>query len=680
MLRQGGEVEYIIHRVEDVTDFVRLKHEDQEQHKMTEALRDRAAVMEAEIVARATQVAEVNAKLRDANIKIAKRAEERDRFFSMSVDLLFIMSKDGSFLRINPAFKALGYTEGDLFGRALADFIHEYDREALRVVMEKLSVSDAPVQFANRFRAKNGTYRWIEWESVPDGAEFVYAAGRDMTDRKRAEDKFRALLESAPDAFILVDRSSQIVLVNAQVESLFGYSRVELLGESIEVVLPLRFRAGYLARLEAYYGTVPTRTVGAAADIEGLRKDGTEFPIAVRLSPIPTPDGLLVAIAIRDVTVARRAEYALHSANEELEHLNRRLGEQNQELVRAGRAKSDFLAMMSHELRTPLNSIIGFSEVIIDEKFGPLNERQGRYLRNVNGSGRHLLRLINDLLDLSKIEAGRLDVARQAFAADAICNDAISTLRPLAEEKQLQLTLHAETTADMFADPLRYKQVVLNLLSNAIKFTPKGGTVRVELALATSGMVRTTVIDSGHGITAEDQSRLFMPFVQLDNAKLAGATGTGLGLALTRQLVTLMGGTIALTSSVGAGARFDVELPPHVATAARDKLPLAQIGRGRVALVVDDDDRTQRVSALAFESIGYAVVLANSAAEALVATRQQLPDVISLAAFLPDAGVAFVHELAHRSRNQRYPRRDGGDLARGGRDRSRRDRAPAQAD
>ncbi|HXU69706.1 MAG TPA: response regulator [Polyangia bacterium] len=239
--------------------------------------------------------------------------------------------------------------------------------------------------------------------------------------------------------------------------------------------------------------------------------------------------------------------------------------QKNAELLQANRLKTEFLANMSHELRTPLNSIIGFTEVLIDQRFGELNERQRRYLTNVNQSGRHLLRLINDLLDQSKIEAGRLEVARQRCAARHLTYDAATTVQPLADAKRITLVTDARDAPPLpfvSGDMTRLRQVIYNLLANAIKFTPEGGRVEVRSELCADGVhVRTTVTDSGPGIPPEELPRLFTPFTQLPSTRDLHVTGTGLGLALSKKLVELMGGRIGVESEAGHGARFWVELP-----------------------------------------------------------------------------------------------------------------------
>jgi signal transduction histidine kinase len=235
----------------------------------------------------------------------------------------------------------------------------------------------------------------------------------------------------------------------------------------------------------------------------------------------------------------------------------------NRELVATSTAKSDFLAMMSHELRTPLNAIIGFSELIVDERAGPLNGKQLGFMRNVRTSATHLLTLINDLLDLSKIEAGRLEMGIQRCAPRELAADAIGTVQQLASAKSILLSLDAPTDPPaILADPVRAKQVLYNLLSNAIKFTPTGGSVTVSFARSEDGrLLRTSVRDTGPGISSEDLARLFQPFTQLVNAHQAPRSGTGLGLSLTRRLVELMGGSAGVESELNKGSHFFFDLP-----------------------------------------------------------------------------------------------------------------------
>jgi signal transduction histidine kinase len=243
----------------------------------------------------------------------------------------------------------------------------------------------------------------------------------------------------------------------------------------------------------------------------------------------------------------------------------RTLGElaaSNGELAEASRAKSDFLAMMSHELRTPLNAIMGFSDLLSDERRGPLNADQRRFTQNVRDSARHLLTLINDLLDLSKIEANHLEVTLEPCALRMLAAETIVTVQQIAASKNIVLSLADAEPAAVRADAVRVRQVLFNLLSNAIKFTPSGGTVSVSFTPAPDERcLRTSVRDTGAGIGPEDLERLFQPFTQLANAKLQPRSGTGLGLSLTRRLVELMGGRTGVESALGHGSHFFFDLP-----------------------------------------------------------------------------------------------------------------------
>ena len=240
--------------------------------------------------------------------------------------------------------------------------------------------------------------------------------------------------------------------------------------------------------------------------------------------------------------------------------LERKVEERTRELAVANQHKSEFLANMSHELRTPLNAIIGFSEVLSEKMFGDVNEKQLEYLRDIHSSGQHLLSLINDILDLSKIEAGRMELDLSRFDLSAALENALTLVRERATRNGVRLGLDADRVGEWVADERKFKQVLLNLLSNAVKFTPQGGSVRLSARRA-NGAVEIEVSDTGTGIAPEDRALVFEEFRQAGGDHLKRPEGTGLGLALAKRFVELHGGEIRLQSAVGRGSTFSFTLP-----------------------------------------------------------------------------------------------------------------------
>jgi PAS domain S-box-containing protein len=375
----------------------------------------------------------------------------------------------------------------------------------------------------------------------------VMCAVRDIEERqearRRADRKFRDLLESAPDAMVIVDAAGSIVLVNSQTVTLFGWKHDELVGKPVETLVPQRFRGAHGGHRSGFFARPKMRQMGAGLDLFGLRKDNSEFPVEISLSPILTEDGPLIASTIRDATERKRSEQILMEAN---------------------RLKSEFLASMSHELRTPLNGILGFSELLVDLRFGPLNDKQREYIADINECGKHLLQLINDVLDLSKVEAGKMELHVEPCSPRAAMSAVCTLIAPLAQKKKVRLSQTPGTDVDQAVlDVQKFKQILFNLLSNAVKFTDAGGTIEIGLQADEPDRLRLVVSDTGIGIAAEDMGRLFEAFRQLDGGLARRFGGTGLGLALTKKIVELQGGSIEVQSEPGKGSTFTVLLPRH---------------------------------------------------------------------------------------------------------------------
>jgi PAS domain S-box-containing protein len=382
-----------------------------------------------------------------------------------------------------------------------------------------------------------------------------------------ADNRYRRLLEAAPDGIVEVDGSGRIVLVNSRAEALFGYRREELLGKSAEILIPERFREHHPVHQARYRANPVIRPMGSGLDLRAMRADGTEFAVDINLSPFEGETGPGVICVIRDVTDRKAVEEQIKMLNQCLEQRTRDLAVtnteleiRNREVEKANRMKSNFLATMSHELRTPLNSIIGFSDLLAEQTVAPLTQKQEQFVGRIRENSRHLLALIDDILDLSKIEAGRLELKYETFQMSVAADEVLSTLRPSAAAKRLDLGSEISPELTLNADRVRLKQVLYNLLSNAIKFTEQEGRVRLA-ARSEESLLCVSVIDTGIGIPREEQESIFEAFHQLPASSHGVREGTGLGLSITKLLVEQHGGRIWVESEPAKGSQFHFTLP-----------------------------------------------------------------------------------------------------------------------
>ena len=452
------------------------------------------------------------------------------------------------------------------------------------------------------------------------------------------EKRYKKLLEAAPDAILEVDRQGRIVLVNVQVERLFGYTRAELLGKPIEILIPARFRH-HPAHREIYFGDPVMRPMGTGLELYAKRADGSEFAVDVTLSPNEVEGADRVICVVRDVTERKRAEEQIQTLNQNLEQrtealiaTNKALELQNREVERANRLKDEFLASMSHELRTPLNSIIGFSDLLAERGDDQFTPKQKRFIGHIQQGARHLLELINDILDLSKIEAGHLELKYEEFNVSAAAAEVLATVRPIAVAKNIEMTSTFPESLSLDGDRLRFKQVLYNLLSNAIKFTAAGGRISIECS-ETGGVAEFCVADNGIGIPAKEHEAIFSSFHQVGTTTKGVREGTGLGLAITKRLVEQHGGRIWVQSEPGKGSSFYFTLP--LKAEEPDYGVSGKLGDAPLVLVVEDEGAAQELLLSHLEEAGYRAVTVGTGAEAVRAARDIHPDVITMDVLLP---------------------------------------------
>ncbi len=480
-----------------------------------------------------------------------------DLMVQESPSALVAVDAEGLVQGWNPAAQELfGYPDGAALEHPLQDLIVPAGHGDLSEVLARAAAGQV-LREERLCRRQDGTLIHVlctlrAAAPAADTPRRLHFAFTDVTPMRVARDqqqvaaRYRGLLELAPDAIVIVNDIGRIVLFNARARDMFGHTEADVLGEPIERLMPTRLRGTHVGHRNTFLGAPRMRGMGAGLELAGMRSDGTEFPVEISLSPIDSDIGRLVMSAIRDTTERKRIERALQDKNIELE--------------RANRAKDTFLASMSHELRTPLNAILGFTGLLLMQLPGPLTETQQRQLELVQRSGKHLLSLINDLLDLAKIEAGKIELQLEAVDCGALLEEIASTLRPAATTKGLRLMLELPTTPlHAQADGRALHQVVLNLAGNAVKFTAQG-EVTLRL-LQRAGEVAIEVLDTGIGISEHDQGRLFQAFSQVGGARTTAGEGTGLGLHLSRRLTDLMKGRIELRSQPGVGSCFGLVLP-----------------------------------------------------------------------------------------------------------------------
>jgi len=380
-------------------------------------------------------------------------------------------------------------------------------------------------------------------------------ARRDQDQAKlaRASRRIKGILDSMVDAVVTIDARGRIETFNPAAERMFGYAEPEVVGKSVGVLIPETFRMDHDRYMTGYRPDIGSRIIGNDREVLALRRDGSTFPMNLAVSELRL-DGdegggprVFVGV-IRDITKRKQQEAEILASKSQAEMANR--------------AKSEFLANMSHELRTPLNAIIGFSEILDSEFFGKLNERQKSCAKDIHDSGKHLLDIVNAVLDMSKIESGRYVLNEEVIDPCEALGQCLMMVRDRAQDNGVEL--RNEMTAgipNVWVDRRAFKQVILNLLSNAVKFTPAGGNVTVSAVIGEDGSLSVTVADTGIGIAKEFMAHLFQPFRQADNSASRQYEGTGLGLSISKNFMELHGGSLVCVSEPGVGTTMTARLP-----------------------------------------------------------------------------------------------------------------------
>ena len=556
-----------------------------------------------------------------------------------SADAIVTADVHGRVTYFSPgAEELLGYRAEELLGTRAVDYYRGGLEEA-RAFMQRLRVEGRIRNYETALRTKDGG--WVEVSSsisllrevrgVVIGTLAIY---KDMTEHKRAEaalreseEKYRTLFEECKDAIVINTPEGKVVDVNQAFLNLFGYTRDE--GMEINV------REHYIHPADRVKFRQELEHKGAAKDFEAKlrKKDGTEIDCLLTSTAWRAKDSSILGFQgiLHDITERKRAQEELRLAKEAAEETNR--------------AKSAFLANMSHELRTPLNAIIGYSEMLQEEAADLGQEDLTPDLQKIQAAGKHLLALINDILDLSKIEAGRMDLFLETFDVALMIQDAAMTIQPLVEKNSNTLAIHcADDLGTMRADLTKVRQSLFNLLSNACKFTAQG-TITLAVSRETvdeAVWLTFRVADTGIGMTPEQMGKLFQAFVQADASTTRQYGGTGLGLTITQRFCQMMGGDITVESALGQGSTFTIRLPaavtdPKAAVAPRvEALPASALPAGTpTVLVIDDDSTVHDLMQRFLHREGLRMATATSGEEGLRLARALRPAAITLDVMMP---------------------------------------------
>jgi PAS domain S-box-containing protein len=407
------------------------------------------------------------------------------------------------------------------------------DLEAMRLGAADFLVKD---QLTASQLERSIRYTIDQWKTL-------HELQRQQVELRASELRFRSVVQSAADAIILADDNGKIIFWNEGAERLFGYSEEEILERPLEVLMPVHYRERHRRGFERFRATGKSQLIGSTVEFDGLRQDGTEFPLELSLASCTNSEGTFFTGILRDITERRRSE-----------------------------AKSQFLARMSHELRTPLHAIIGFTNILLENRSGKLNGQEFNQLERILANARDQLQLINGVLDLSKVEAGKMEVTLAPVQLDNMVREVTEQLQGNHPNHAVNVLLRIpEHVHPIESDGQKLKQVLINLIENALKFTERG-SVTVELAVDPSNSVpvRIDVTDTGIGIPPQQLNKIFEPFHQIETESSRRFGGTGLGLSICRSICDLLGYNLQVQSEPGRGSTFSVVL-----AAEENRLPIS---------------------------------------------------------------------------------------------------------
>jgi len=601
---------------------------------------------------------------KQAEAELTRYAQEVEDLYNNAPCGYHSLDAEGRFVRINDTeLTWLGYARHEVIGRSISDFLTPKSQQLFANSYHRFQQTGWVKDLEFELVTKDGTVFPVLLSSMAvrdDQGQYLYSRTTtfDMRDRKQvelalqeSEEKFRQLAENIAGVFWMRDLAGNLLYVSPAYETLWQQSLDSLRERPIswlESIYPedlARMRRNVKENLafdEEYRVKLP---------------DGTLRWIHDRGFEVRDAEGNVYRLAgiAEDVTEQKQAAQKLQATNEQLIL-------SNAELARATRLKDEFLANMSHELRTPLNAILGMTEGFQEQVFGPMTPEQSRSIATIERSGRHLLALINDILDLAKIESGKLTLQRAAVSISYLCDSSLTFVRQQATQKEIRLSTHIPPNlSDLVVDELRIRQVLINLLNNAVKFTPHGG--QVSLTVSTDydqgqPWIHFAIQDNGIGMAPDAIGQLFKPFMQIDSALNRQYTGTGLGLALVKQLVDLHGGEVSVTSTLGQGSCFTVHLP-YAAMAHTEDPPdpaMPTIPAGATVLVVEDRPTAAAQISRYLEEFGLRPHTCALGAEALTQAQAQPPALIILDLMLPDLpGTEVLSQLKANPLTQAIP-------------------------